>query len=77
MNRMEKRLRQREIHWQSFDAGMAADHFCLAARAVDLGTLIMGRYDEEKIKEILDLPEEYDVSCIIAVQPSRSHTRCE
>ena len=54
-------------HWQSFDAGMAADHFCLAARAVDLGTLIMGRYDEEKIKEILDLPEEYDVSCIIAV----------
>ena len=54
-------------HWQSFDAGMAADHFCLAARAVDLGTLIMGRYDEEKIKEILDLPEEYDVSCISAV----------
>ena len=28
---------------------------------------IRDRYDEEKIKEILDLPEEYDVSCIIAV----------
>lgn len=54
-------------HWQSFDAGMAADHFCLAARAVGLGSLIMGRYDEEKIKEILALPENYDVSCIIAV----------
>ena len=31
------------------------------------GTLVMGRYDEAKIKEILDLPENYDVSCIIAI----------
>ena len=54
-------------NWQSFEGGMAEDHLCRAARAVDMGTLIMGRYDEEKIKEILDLPEEYDVSCIIAV----------
>lgn len=27
----------------------------------------MGRYDEEKIKEILDLPADYDVSAIIAI----------
>ena len=27
----------------------------------------MGRYDEAKIKEILDLPENYDVSAIIAI----------
>lgn len=45
-------------HWQSFDAGVAAAHFCLAANALELGTLIMGRYDEEKIREILSLPEE-------------------
>lgn len=54
-------------HWQSFDAGVAAAHFCLAANALDLGTLIMGRYDEAKIKEILELPDNYDVSAIIAV----------
>lgn len=54
-------------HWQSFDAGVAAAHFCLAANALELGTLIMGRYDEEKIKEILDLPADYDVSAIIAI----------
>ena len=54
-------------HWQSFDAGVAAAHFCLAANALELGTLIMGRYDEGKIKDILSLPEEYDVSAIIAV----------
>ena len=54
-------------HWQSFDAGVAAAHFCLAANALELGTLIMGRYDEGKIKEILRLPDEYDVSAIIAI----------
>ncbi|WP_296956328.1 nitroreductase family protein [uncultured Dialister sp.] len=54
-------------HWQSFDAGVAAAHFCLAANALELGTLIMGRYDEEKVKEILDLPENYDVSALIAI----------
>lgn len=54
-------------HWQSFDADVAAAHFCLAANALELGTLIMGRYDEGKIKEILRLPDEYDVSAIIAI----------
>lgn len=54
-------------HWQSFDAGVAAAHFCLSANALELGTLIMGRYDEGKIKEILRLPDEYDVSAIIAI----------
>lgn len=54
-------------HWQSFDAGMAADHFCLAARTMGVGTLIMGRYDEEKIRNLLELPENYDISCIIAL----------
>ncbi len=54
-------------HWQSFDSGVAAAHFCLAANALKLGTLIMGRYDEAKVKEILALPETYDVSALIAL----------
>lgn len=57
----------KKTHWQSFDAGMAADHFCLAANALGMGTLLMGRYDEEKIKDILKLPENYDVSALIAI----------
>lgn len=54
-------------HWQSFDSGVAAAHFCLAARALKLGTLIMGRYDEKSIKTILKLPEEYEVAALIAL----------
>ena len=58
---------KRGRHWQSFDAGVAAAHFCLAANALKFGTLIMGRYEEDKVKEILSLPEDYDVSALIAI----------
>lgn len=43
-------------HWQSFDAGVAAAHFCLAANALELGTLIMGRYDEAKLRKSCPFP---------------------
>ena len=46
-------------------------YLCVAANALELGTLVMGRYDEAKIKEILDLPENYDVSCICLLYTSR------
>ena len=54
-------------HWQSFDAGIACEAFCLAAYEYGLGTLIMGIYDEDKVKEILSLPENEKVSALIAL----------
>ena len=54
-------------HWQSFDAGIACQTFCLAAHDKGLGTLIMGIFDEAKIKEMLNLPAGESVSALIAV----------
>ena len=54
-------------HWQSFDAGIACQTFCLAAHDMGLGTLIMGIFDEPKIKALLNLPEGESVSALIAV----------
>lgn len=54
-------------HWQSFDAGIACEAFCLAAYEYGLGTLIMGIYDEGKVKEIINLPENEKVSALIAL----------
>lgn len=54
-------------HWQSFDAGVAAQTFCLAAHALGLGTVIMGIFDETKVRAVLDLPTEQMVSAIIAI----------
>lgn len=54
-------------HWQSFDAGVAAQTFCLAAHALGLGTVIMGIFDEAKVRAVLDLSAEQMVSAIIAI----------
>ena len=54
-------------HWQSFDAGIAAQTFCLIAREMGLGTLIMGIFDGAKIAALINLPEEETVSALLVV----------
>ena len=56
-----------EGHWQSFDAGIAAQTFCLAAHALGLGTVIMGIYDPDKVAKVLSVPEGQTVAALIAI----------
>ncbi|MFR0941492.1 MAG: nitroreductase family protein [Butyricicoccus sp.] len=44
-------------HWQSFDAGVAAQTFCLSAHALGLGTVIMGIYDPAEVAKVVEIPE--------------------
>ncbi len=53
-------------HWQSFDAGLAAGAFCLAAHDAGFGTVIMGIYDEAAVREIAGVPRGQSVSALIA-----------
>ncbi|MBD5142133.1 MAG: nitroreductase [Ruminococcus sp.] len=57
----------KNTHWQSFDAGIACQTFCLTAHEYGFGTLIMGIFDEKKIVEILNLPEQESISALIAI----------
>ena len=52
-------------HWESFDAGLAAQTFCLAAHELGVGTCILGIFDENKTAEVIGLPEGQSVSCMI------------
>lgn len=54
-------------HWQSYDAGIASATFCLAAFEKGLASVILGIYDEEKIREIAGVPEGQKVSAIIPI----------
>lgn len=54
-------------HWQSFDAGIFTQTLCLAANDMGLGTVIMGIYDEDKVKELVELPEGESVAALIAL----------
>ena len=53
--------------WQMFDAGVASEAFCLAAYEKGLGTVIMGIFDDDKVAEVLVLPEGRDVIALIPV----------
>ncbi|MEG0157058.1 MAG: nitroreductase family protein, partial [Anaerovoracaceae bacterium] len=41
--------------WEMFDAGIAAQTFCLAAHEQGLGTVIMGIFDEAKVAEVVEI----------------------
>ena len=54
-------------HWQSFDAGIACQTFCLAAHEKGLSTVIMGIFEEEKVREVVCVPDGQSVSALIAI----------
>lgn len=51
--------------WEMYDAGIAAQTFCLAAHNYGVGTVIMGITDYRKIKEFLNIPENEIVAGVI------------
>ncbi|MCL2559338.1 MAG: nitroreductase family protein [Turicibacter sp.] len=51
--------------WESFDAGIACQTFCLAAHAKGVGTCIFGVIDEPKIAELVALPEGEKVASLV------------
>lgn len=53
--------------WDMFDAGVACQTFCLAAKEYGLGTVIMGIFDEDKVSELLDIPEGQELAALIAI----------
>lgn len=53
--------------FQYFDNGLQVQNLCLKAYELGLGTLIMGIYDEQKIREFLSIPEDEVVVAVIVV----------
>ena len=53
--------------WEMFDAGIAAQTFCLAAADRGIGTVMMGIFDEAKVAEAISLPEGQKVAALVAM----------
>lgn len=58
---------KKEDRWQMFDVGVSCQSFCLAAHEAGLGTVIMGIFDEDGIKDLLDIPEDRELAALIAL----------
>lgn len=53
--------------WGCYDLGLHNENFILKAKEMGLGTLIMGIRNAEKIREILQIPEEEIIVAVIAL----------
>ncbi len=49
------------------DVGIAASHFCLQAAAEDLGTCMIGWFNESRVKELLNIPKNKRPMLIITL----------
>lgn len=61
------------------DIGIAASQFCLQATALDLGTCMLGWFDEQAIRDILGIPKKVRIGLVITVgygdEPQRKKIR--
>ena len=64
-------------HWESFDAGIAAQTFCLAAHELGVGTCVLGVFDEKKVAEVVNLPSGQTASCLIPMGRDARRARAQ
>ena len=57
-------LKDREF--SLIDIGIAAEHFCLQAANLGLGTCMLGWFDEAAVKQLLNIPQHKRIGLIIA-----------
>lgn len=53
--------------WEMFNAGIAAQTFCLAAHEKGIGSVILGIFDEAKASAILEIPEDRELIALIPI----------
>jgi nitroreductase len=51
--------------WLMFDLGLATQNLCLAAHHLGLATVIIGSFDHDKAKAILNIPDDYELVVLI------------
>jgi len=59
------RLKDREF--SLIDIGIAAEHFCLQAAELGLGTCMIGWFDEDEVKRTLNIPEKTRIGLLITL----------
>ena len=56
--------------WSHYDTGAAAENICLQATALDLAAHQMGGFDQDKIRNLSHIPNEFDIlACMVVGQP--------
>jgi nitroreductase len=65
LNRVGSLAKRRD--WTLVDIGIAAEHLCLRAVELGLGTCMMGWFDERRVKRLLRMPASSRVGLVVAI----------
>jgi nitroreductase len=58
--------------YRSVDLGIATEHLCLAATQQDLGTCILGWFNEKELKKLLNINKLKRIRLVVAIGYSES-----
>jgi len=53
--------------WFLYDTGLATQNLILTAHSLGLGSVIAGGMDQEKAKDILEVPDGYELVCLVPI----------
>lgn len=65
ITRIAGKIKNKEFEWT--DLGITAEHFCLQATELSLGTCMIGWFDEQRIRELLHVPESKRIGLLITL----------
>lgn len=57
----------KKIEFPLIDVGIAAEHFCLQAAELGLGTCMIGWFNDKPIKELLKIPKQRMLALLISI----------
>lgn len=73
LNEKQKKIIGQFDH-QDIDIGIAAQQICLAATDLGLGSIMLGWFDEQAIKDILSVPQNLSVALVIGLGYPKTET---
>lgn len=65
LTRLGMSIKRKE--WPLIDIGITAEHFCLKATELGLGTCMLGWFNEKPIKKLLSIPEQKNIALLISL----------
>jgi len=65
--RTARRYKERAARYVHMEAGHAAQNICLQAVALGLGSVVMGAFEDARVKSVLGMPEEEAALYIVTV----------
>jgi nitroreductase len=65
VTRLASKIKKRD--WSQVDTGIAASQFCLQAAELGLGTCMLGWFNEDKVKKLLNIPPKKFICLLITL----------